>query len=289
MILSWPSPGKINLFLYINGLRNDGYHNIQTLLHFLNYGDEITIKSRRDNKIQLMTPFINIIEKNNLILKAAHLLQNYCIQMNLLNEYQGADIYVKKKLPIGGGLGGGSSNAATTLIALNFHWKTNINDIILINLANKLGADIPFFINGYSSFAEGIGNKLFPINLKEKWYLVAYPKIVIPTQEVFSEVELKRNSPKLSLKKILQKKYVNDCETIVRKKFIKVEKLILWMQKHTPSRLTGTGSCVFGTFQTKTAAYKILDSAPKWIQFFITKGINRSPLHTFRDTMINQY
>ncbi|WMY95669.1 MAG: 4-(cytidine 5'-diphospho)-2-C-methyl-D-erythritol kinase [Arsenophonus sp.] len=288
MILNWPSPGKINLFLHITGLRNDGYHNIQTLLQFLNYGDEITIKSRKDNKIQLMTPFINITEKNNLILKAAHLLQNYCMQMNLLHDYQGADIYVKKKLPIGGGVGGGSSNAATTLIALNFHWKTNINDIILVNLANQLGADIPFFIKGHSAFAEGIGNKLFPINLKERWYLVAYPGIIIPTQEVFSEVGLKRNSPKLSLKKLLKKKYVNDCEPIVRKKFIKVEKLSLWMQQYTSSRLTGTGSCIFGAFQTQSAAHKILDSAPKWIECFIAKGVNCSPLHKFR-AKINQY
>ncbi|WP_348666135.1 4-(cytidine 5'-diphospho)-2-C-methyl-D-erythritol kinase [Arsenophonus symbiont of Ornithomya chloropus] len=288
MILNWPSPAKLNLFLHITGLRNDGYHNIQTLFQFLNYGDEIIIKSRRDNQIQLMTPFMNIIEKHNLIIKAARLLQNYCMKMKLLHEYQGADIYIKKKLPIGGGLGGGSSNAATTLIALNFHWKTNINDIMLANLANQLGADIPFFIKGHSAFAEGIGNKLFPINLKEKWYLVAYPGIVISTQKVFSEIGLKRNSTKLSLKKLLKKKYVNDCEAIVRKKFIKVEKLSSWMQKYTSSRLTGTGSCVFGEFKTKSAAYKILNKAPKWVQCFIAKGINRSPLHIFR-TSINKY
>ncbi|WMY95172.1 MAG: 4-(cytidine 5'-diphospho)-2-C-methyl-D-erythritol kinase [Arsenophonus sp.] len=289
MILNWPSPAKLNLFLHITGLRNDGYHNIQTLFQLLNYGDEIIIKSRKDNKIQLMTPFINIIEKNNLIIKAARLLQNYCMQMGLLHNYQGADIYVKKKLPVGGGIGGGSSNAATTLIALNFHWKTNIHDIILMNLANQLGADIPLFIKGRSAFAEGIGNQLFPINLKEKWYLVAYPGITISTQEVFSEIGLKRNSEKLSLKKLLKKKYVNDCEEIVRKKFIKVEELSLWMQQHTKSsRLTGTGSCVFGEFKTQSAAYKTLNRAPKWVQCFIAKGINRSPLHIFRAN-INQY
>lgn len=282
MILTWPSPAKLNLFLYITGRRADGYHQLQTLFQFLNYGDKITIKLRKDNKIRLLTPFSNLLIKNNLIIKAARLLQNYCSKIDRANSQKGVDIYLNKRLPIGGGLGGGSSNAATTLLALNYLWQTNIDDNTLIELARQLGADVPLFVTGHSAFAEGIGDQLSLVNPEEKWYLVAHPMINIATKQIFSDPELKRNSAKRSLSSLLQAPYTNDCESIVRKRFPEVEELILWLLEYTPSRLTGTGACVFAEFKTEVAARKVLNRAPEWMQGFVAKGVNQSTLHTFR-------
>ncbi|MGP1931490.1 MAG: 4-(cytidine 5'-diphospho)-2-C-methyl-D-erythritol kinase, partial [Arsenophonus sp. ET-DL12-MAG3] len=282
MILTWPSPAKINLFLYIIGQLDNGYHQLQTLFQFLNYNDEITIKTRKDDQILLHTSFIKLQTKNNLIVKAANLLKQYCIKINRIDNYKGVDIYVNKKLPTGGGLGAGSSNAATTLIALNHHWKANIDDNTLTKLARHLGADVPVFINGHAAFAEGIGDKLLPVNPKEKWYLVVYPMINISTQQIFSDPELKRNSKKYSLIELLQRPYINDCEIIVKKRFPQVEKLISWLLGYTSSRLTGTGACVFAEFKTEVAANKVLNKTPAWIQGFVAHSVNYSPLHRFR-------
>ncbi|MFV9997883.1 MAG: 4-(cytidine 5'-diphospho)-2-C-methyl-D-erythritol kinase [Arsenophonus endosymbiont of Dermacentor nuttalli] len=282
MTLTWPSPAKLNLFLYITGLRADGYHELQTLFQFLNYGDEITITPRAGNEIRLLTPFVNLSAENNLIVKAARLLQHYCREMQCANDHLGADIYVHKILPSGGGLGGGSSNAATTLIALNHHWQTHIDDNTLAKLARQLGADVPVFVKGHAAFAEGIGDKLVPVEPAEKWYLVAHPGLIIPTQQIFTDPQLKRNSPKRSLSALLQGPYANDCESIARKRFPKVEELISWLLEYTTSRLTGTGACVFAEFETEATARKVLNKAPEWMQGFVAQGVNHSPLHTFR-------
>ncbi|MFP3029403.1 MAG: 4-(cytidine 5'-diphospho)-2-C-methyl-D-erythritol kinase [Arsenophonus sp.] len=282
MILTWPSPAKLNLFLYIIGRQANGYHQLQTLFQFLNYSDEITIKPREDNQIRLLTHFINLPAENNLIVRAAHLLQRYCLKINRADNHQGADIYVNKKLPTGAGLGAGSSNAATTLIALNHHWQTHIDDNILADLASQLGADVPVFVTGHSAFAQGIGDQLLPANPEQKWYLVAYPGINIPTKEIFADPELKRNSPKRSLNTLLQGPYKNDCEPIVIKRFPEVEELISWLIEYPSSRITGTGACVFAEFETKAAASKALNKAPEWVHGFIAQGVNQSPLHTFR-------
>ncbi|MFP3014080.1 MAG: 4-(cytidine 5'-diphospho)-2-C-methyl-D-erythritol kinase [Arsenophonus sp.] len=282
MTLIWPSPAKLNLFLYIIGRRSDGYHQLQTLFQFLNYCDEITIKLREDNKIRLLTTFINVKSENNLIIRAARLLQRYCIEMNCNYTVKGADIYVNKRLPFGGGLGGGSSNAATTLVALNHYWKTNIDDNTLANIARHLGADVPVFIKGHSAFAQGIGDELLPVHIAEKWYLVTHPRINISTKQIFSDPQLKRNSIKYSLTELLKLQYSNDCEAIVKKRFPKVEELILWLLKYTSAHLTGTGVCVFSEFETEEDAIKVLNKVPKWVSGFVAKGVNESPLHTYR-------
>lgn len=194
MNLIWPSPGKINLFLYINKKRKDGYHNIQTLMHFLKYGDKIKIKKRKDNKIKIIEKVKKIPLKKNIILKAANILKKH--SQKKFNKEYGADIYIDKILPIGSGLGGGSSNAATTIIALNYIWKTNFKDKFLIKISKKLGADIPFFLKGKSSFVEGIGDKILPIKIKEQWNLIIYPNISISTKKIFTDPLLKRNSKK---------------------------------------------------------------------------------------------
>lgn len=283
MTLTWPSPAKLNLFLYILGRRPDGCHELQTLFQFLDYSDKITVTTRNDSQINLLTPMKGIFPEQNLIIKAARLLQNYYYNNTL--GYQsalGADIQINKILPIGAGIGGGSSNAATILIALNKHWGSALSDNMLAILGKNLGADVPVFIQGKSAFSEGVGEILTPVFPKEKWYLVTYPKIKILTSMIFTDPQLKRNSPIRSLDSLLQTPYSNDCEPIVRKRFYKVEQLVSWLLEYAPSRLTGTGACVFSEFKTQTDAIKVFKKAPSWVHGFVAKGMNKSPLHQFR-------
>ncbi|CRK85657.1 4-diphosphocytidyl-2-C-methyl-D-erythritol kinase [Candidatus Providencia siddallii] len=289
MTLTWPSPGKLNLFLYINSYRHDGYHEIQTLYQFLRYGDKITITNRLDNQLNLLSKISGVKSKDNLILRAARLLQKYCYNVLHCKKKLGADISFKKYLPIGGGVGGGSSNAATTLIALNEHWGTKISDSILAKIGKIIGADVPVFVKGYSCFAEGIGEILTPILLKENWYLVANNGIKISTKKIFSDPLLKRNSKKQTLNVLLLSKYSNDCELTVRRNFYEVDRLISWLLKYSPSRLTGTGSCVFSEFKTKYDAIKVLNNSPLWLHGFVAQGTNESPLHKFRALATNMF
>ncbi len=300
MTLTWPSPAKLNLFLYITGRRPDGYHELQTLFQFLDHGDDITVSPRKDNEIRLLTPVAGVNHDDNLIVRAARLLQDHVLKKRALQkqtlpndrkhresrqfgtEYLGADIHINKRLPMGGGLGGGSSNAATILIALNYHWQVNLPDDELAQLGVCLGADVPVFVKGHAAFAEGIGEKLQPALPEEKWFLVAHPGIEISTPVIFTDPELKRNSPVRSLSALLQVPFENDCEPIARKRFRKVEQLLLWLLEYAPSRLTGTGACVFGEFESEASARKVLNQAPEWMQGFVARGVNISPLHTFR-------
>ncbi|EML1934951.1 MULTISPECIES: 4-(cytidine 5'-diphospho)-2-C-methyl-D-erythritol kinase [Providencia] len=282
MTLTWPSPAKLNLFLYITGRRADGYHELQTLFQFLNYGDEITITTRADDQINLLTTMAGVEPEKNLIVKAAKLLQCYCRDVLNLSKPLGADIHINKILPMGGGIGGGSSNAATVLIALNEHWATAISDENLAELGKKLGADVPVFVRGHAAFAEGIGEILTPATPKEKWYLVAHPGIEISTPMIFTDPQLNRNSPKRPLPALLLAPYANDCEPIARKRFREVEQLVSWLLEYAPSRLTGTGACVFSEFETQADALKVLNKAPSWVHGFVAQGVNESPLHKFR-------
>ncbi|MGJ3352323.1 4-(cytidine 5'-diphospho)-2-C-methyl-D-erythritol kinase [Providencia sp. Je.9.19] len=282
MTLTWPSPAKLNLFLYITGQRPDGYHELQTLFQFLDYGDEITVTTRADNQLNLTTEMLGVEPENNLIVKAAKLLQSYCKNTLQHQGALGADISIHKVLPMGGGIGGGSSNAATTLIALNEHWGTQVSDEVLAELGKTLGADVPVFVKGHAAFAEGIGEILTPASPKENWYLVAHPGIEISTPTIFTDPQLNRNSPKRSLAALLLAPYANDCEPIARKRFREVEQLVSWLLQYAPSRLTGTGACVFSEFKTQADALKVLNKAPSWVQGFIAQGANESPLHRFR-------
>ncbi|MBC8953208.1 4-(cytidine 5'-diphospho)-2-C-methyl-D-erythritol kinase [Xenorhabdus sp. PB62.4] len=282
MTLTWPSPAKLNLFLYITGQRPDGYHELQTLFQFLDYGDEITITPRQDNQIRLLTPVEGVTHDDNLIVRAARLLQHHLKTHQMGTEHPGADIHIDKCLPMGGGLGGGSSNAATVLVALNYHWQANLSDDELAQLGVSLGADVPVFVKGHAAFAEGIGEKLQPASPEEKWFLVAHPGIEISTPMIFTDPELKRNSPIRALPALLQAPFANDCEPIARKRFREVEQLLLWLLEYAPSRLTGTGACVFGEFESEASARRVLNQAPEWMQGFVARGVNISPLHKFR-------
>ena len=275
----WPSPAKLNLFLYITGRREDGYHNLQTLFQFLDYGDTLIIEPRNDGQIRLVTPIEGVPDEENLIVRAARLLQDTALLMGSLPQGAGAEISVEKRLPMGGGLGGGSSNAATVLVALNHVWNTGLTEDQLAALGITLGADVPVFVRGFAAFAEGVGEKLTPVSPAEKWYLVAHPGVSIPTPLIFKDPELPRNTPIRSIETLLNRDFGNDCEVIARKRFRKVDELLSWLLEYAPSRLTGTGACVFAEFDTENAARQVLEQAPEWLQGFVARGVNVSPLH----------
>lgn len=279
MMTHWPSPAKLNLFLYITGQRADGYHSLQTLFQFLDYGDTIDIALRGDGEIRLLTPVEGVAHEDNLIVRAARLLMKVASESNRLPNGSGADISIDKRLPMGGGLGGGSSNAATVLVALNHLWQCGLSIDELAALGLTLGADVPVFVRGHAAFAEGVGEILTPVEPEEKWYLVAHPGVSIPTPVIFNDPDLPRNTPKRSIKTLLKCEFGNDCEVIARKRFREVGAALSWLLEYAPSRLTGTGACVFAEFDTESRARQVLEQAPEWLKGFVAKGVNLSPLH----------
>ncbi|SCC64130.1 4-(cytidine 5'-diphospho)-2-C-methyl-D-erythritol kinase [Kosakonia oryziphila] len=275
---TWPAPAKLNLFLYITGQRADGYHTLQTLFQFLDYGDTLTIEPRSDGEIRLLTPVAGVPDEENLIVRAARLLVKHASETGRYPEGGGADIAIDKRLPMGGGLGGGSSNAATVLVALNHLWCCQLSVDELAALGLQLGADVPVFVRGHAAFAEGIGEILTPVNPPEKWYLVAHPGVSIPTPVIFQDPELPRATPKRSIETLLNCEFGNDCEVIARKRFREVDAALSWLLEYAPSRLTGTGACVFSEFDTESAARQVLEQAPEWLHGFVARGVNLSPL-----------
>ena len=268
----WPSPAKLNLFLYINGRTENGYHELQTLFQFVDHGDELTIQANDSGEITISPEIEGVPLKDNLIWKAATALQRFA------NCSYGAHIDLHKILPMGGGIGGGSSNAATALVALNYLWQTNLSDDELAKIGLALGADVPVFVRGFSAFAEGVGEKLSPAHPDEKWYLVVRPNVSIATTDIFGHPDLTRNTPKRDLETLLNTPSVNDCEKIVRMLYPEVDKQLSWLLQYAPSRLTGTGSCVFAEFSSKSEAETILAQLSDKVSAFVAQGRNISPL-----------
>jgi 4-diphosphocytidyl-2-C-methyl-D-erythritol kinase len=217
-------------------------------------------------------------DEENLIVRAARLLMQQAQKTGRLPAGSGADIQIDKRLPMGGGLGGGSSNAATVLVALNHLWHCGLSVDELAELGLTLGADVPVFVRGHAAFAEGVGEILTPVEPEEKWYLVAHPGVSIPTPTIFRDPELPRNTPKRSIETLLKCEFSNDCEVIARKRFRKVDEALTWLLEYAPSRLTGTGACVFAEFDTESAALQVLEQAPAWLRGFVARGVNLSPL-----------
>ncbi|MEB5973427.1 4-(cytidine 5'-diphospho)-2-C-methyl-D-erythritol kinase [Pantoea dispersa] len=278
MITTWPAPAKLNLFLYITGRRADGYHNLQTLFQFLDFGDTLEITPDNSGHITLLTPLDGVADADNLIVRAALALRAAAQDKGTLPAQAGARIALEKRLPMGGGLGGGSSDAATVLVALNHLWRTRLSVDELASLGVRLGADVPVFVRGHAAFAEGVGEQLQPANPAEKWYLVAHPGVSIATPDLFRDPELTRDSPIRTLDELLQRPFHNDCEAVARKRFREVDALLSWLLEYAPSRLTGTGACVFAEFDTESAARQVLELAPKWMCGFVARGLNLSPL-----------
>ena len=272
--LRFPSPAKLNLFLYINGKLPNGYHELQTLFQFLDFGDwlEISIQEK-DNQIVLTPEIPNLKTEDNLIYRAAKLLQEKAsIQL-------GANIHLDKILPMGGGVGGGSSNAATALVALNYLWQANLSIDELAKLGLTLGADVPIFVHGHAAFAEGVGEKITYCEPAEKWFVVLKPDDSISTAAIFQDSNLPRNTPKKSLEQLLSEPYVNDCEKVVINHYSNVEKALNWLIQYAPARLTGTGACVFAEFDHEAEAQAVFRQKPEEFFGFIAKGLNVSPLH----------
>ncbi|RLV60221.1 4-(cytidine 5'-diphospho)-2-C-methyl-D-erythritol kinase [Parashewanella curva] len=269
----WPAPAKLNLFLHINGRRPDGYHELQTLFQFIDACDYLTFKLTDAPNLVLHSELNSVVDpSDNLILKAAKLLKQHA------NYSGGAEIFLEKNLPMGGGIGGGSSNAATTLVALNALWKTGLSVDELAKLGVKLGADVPVFIRGLAAFAEGVGEQLTPVDLPEKYYLVITPEVHVSTAKVFSHPDLPRNTPKLTLATLMKNSWQNDCQSLVAEQHPQVAKALDWLVEYAPSRMTGTGACVFGEFEDKQQALKVLSQLPTDLSGFVAQGLNQSPL-----------
>lgn len=271
----WPAPAKLNLFLHVNGRRADGYHELQTLFQFIDYCDMLDFKVTESAELILHSNISNVVaDSDNLILRAAKSLQQ------ITGFTGGAEIWLDKRLPMGGGLGGGSSDAATTLVALNTLWNTQLSTEELAKIGLKLGADIPVFIHGFAAFAEGVGERLQAVNPSEPWYLIIAPDAHVSTAEVFQDPLLPRDTPKLAIDTLMNQPWANDCQKLVVSKYPQVAKALGWLLEYAPSRMTGTGACVFGEFTQKQQALAALAKLPSEMQGFVAQGMNLSPLIT---------
>lgn len=268
-----PAPAKLNLMLHILGRRPDGYHELQTLFQFLDHGDELGFSLREDGEIHLRTEVPGVPHDSNLIVRAARSLQQAS------GTRLGADIWLDKRLPMGGGIGGGSSDAATTLLGLDHLWQTHLGEERLAELGLALGADVPVFVRGRAAFAEGVGERLQPVTLEEPWFLVAVPQVFVSTAEVFTDLELTRNSAPINLRSLLEGGSRNDCQPVVEKRYPEVRNALMWLNKFTSARLTGTGACVFGSFPNRDDADKVARQLPATLPSFVAKGSNISMLH----------
>jgi 4-diphosphocytidyl-2C-methyl-D-erythritol kinase len=273
--IAWPAPAKLNLFLHIIGRRADGYHLLQTVFQFLNRCDTLYFTVRAHSAIRRESDLPSVAEEEDLTVRAARLLKQTA------GTTQGVDIRITKRLPLGAGLGGGSSNAATTLIALNYLWGLRLPKRKLAELGERLGADVPVFIHGEAAWAEGIGEQLIPISLEEPWYLVVVPSCQISTGEIFSALDLTRHSTPITMYEFHIGHIRNDCESVVVERYPEVGEALEWLNRFAKARLTGTGACVFAPFSSKERAQVVLNRLPDRWQGFIAKGINQSPLARF--------
>ncbi len=271
--LTLPAPAKLNLMLHITGRRADGYHELQTLFQFLDYGDELSFALRDDGEVRLQTEIANVPHDSNLIVRAARALkeQSGCPL--------GVDIWLKKILPMGGGIGGGSSDAATTLLGLNHLWQLGWDEDRLAALGLTLGADVPVFVRGHAAFAEGIGEILTPANPEEPWYLVLVPQVSVSTAEIFSDPLLTRDTPPIKVRPVPKGNSRNDCLPVVTRRYPEVGNALNLLGKFTEAKLTGTGSCVFGAFPSKAEADKVSALLTETLTGFVAKGANISMLH----------
>lgn len=272
-----PAPAKLNLFLHITGRRADGYHLLQTLFQFLDYSDDISLQLRTDRKITRSVGSPLVPENDDLVVKAARLLQQ------ATDSKLGVDLKVYKKLPMGGGLGGGSSDAATVLLGLNKLWNCNLSLDSLAALGLRLGADVPVFVQGQVAWAEGVGEQLEPVTLPEKWYFVLHPNVHVSTTEVFSAQGLTRDCKPIRIAAFLAEQTTNVFEPIVRKNYPEVAKAFEWLGNK--AKLTGSGACLFAEFDDEQSAQIIAKNLPKQWSGFVAKGRCISPLHEKLNTL----
>jgi 4-diphosphocytidyl-2-C-methyl-D-erythritol kinase len=272
--LTLPSPAKLNLFLHINGRRADGYHELQTIFQFIDYGDTLYLHERDDSEIHLLTDFADVPAEQNLIVRAAKLLQNNT------GCKKGADIRIDKILPMGGGLGGGSSNAASTMVGLNALWQAGASIEEMADWGLSLGADVPVFIRGEACWAEGVGEIITPMPaLTENWFVVVIPPCQVNTGKIFSHEGLTRDTPKCKISAALRGQGRNDCEPVVKNLYKDVANSLNLLDNFGTAKMTGTGACIYTETSTEQEAKQILAQLPESVNAFVAKGINRNPLH----------
>jgi 4-diphosphocytidyl-2-C-methyl-D-erythritol kinase len=279
--LTVPAPAKLNLMLHITARRTDGYHELQTIFQFLDYGDQLSFQARNDNNLTLSPKIAGVNFEDNLIIKAARSLQNHA---NSIGKDCGANIQLKKILPMGGGLGGGSSDAATTLLSLNILWQLELSFDELVNIGIKLGADVPVFIKGHACWAEGVGEEITPLpDLEENWFLVACPNVHSDTKEIFSHKELTRDSQILNMRHALEGQVANngrnDCQLVASKLNPEIGKTLNLLNKFGSAKMTGTGACVFLSVASENKATQVASKLPAELTTFIAKGANLSSAH----------
>ena len=270
--LIFESPGKLNLMLHITGRRDDGYHLLQTVFQFIELYDYLTFEITKDGLITRSGSQTPVNEADDIILLAAKLLQSkYQISLGL--RYS-----IEKHIPIGGGLGGGSSNAATTLMVLNKLWKLNLELSELATLGLQLGADVPVFIEGKSAWANGIGEELTPVDLPKPWFVVIYPQLFVSTAEIFASEQLTRNCDPITIRAFLAGQGCNVCEPVACQLYPDIQKVIDWLSQYSKARMTGTGACVFASFDSLEQAESVKSLAPKYWSAFVVKAMNQNPV-----------
>ena len=272
----WPAPAKLNLFLHVTGRRPDGYHELQTLFQLIDLSDTVSLTVRDDGLIERPSGPAGVDADTDLTVRAAKALQA------ATGCRSGASIRISKRIPMGGGLGGGSSDAATVLLALNHLWGCGLSVDELARLGLPLGADVPVFVRGSSAWAEGVGERLVPVELPERWYVVIHPGVAVPTKDVFQSPELTRNSPVITIRAFFGPGGAagsrNDCEPVVRARYAEVADALNWLGKSAPARLTGTGSCIFAAFGSAIEAERVAARTPDRWRAFVARGLNVSPV-----------
>ncbi len=270
----WLAPAKINRFLHITGQRDNGYHELQTVFQFLNYADELRFTVSEHGDISHQNPLPGLKPEDDLTVRAACLLQQHS------HCSLGVQISINKRLPMGGGLGGGSSDAATTLVALNQLWQLHLDKAELAALGVQLGADVAIFVHGHAAWAEGVGEEFSAIDLDEPWFVVLVPDVSVSTAEVFAHPQLKRDCAAISIDDFISGEGTNTCEAIVRELYPQVDQALSWLQQFSPARMTGTGACVFAAFATEQQALQVLADKTSRFNGFAAQGKNISPLYS---------
>lgn len=270
---SCPAPAKLNLFLHVVGRRPDGYHLLQTQFCFIGLADTLHFKLRQDGVIRRVTEVSGVPEAQDLCIRAARLLQEET------GTPLGVEIGVEKRIPMGGGLGGGSSDAATVLIALNRLWGLNLSRKRLMELGLRLGADVPVFVFGENAFAEGVGEALQAYPAPDVWYVVLTPPVHVPTAQIFSHPQLTRNTNSITIRGLSEAQVKNDLQPVVCELYPQVAQYLAWLEQFAPARMTGSGACVFAAFGTEQEARDVIAKLPQNMRGVIAQGLKQHPLH----------
>lgn len=285
-VMQWyPAPGKLNLFLHVLGRRADGYHELQTVFRLIDCSDRIGIALREDGRLARLDTLPGVAPQDDLCLRAAERLKALALEREgAAARRLGAEIALDKRLPVGGGLGGGSSDAATVLLVLNRLWGLNLERAELIAQAATLGADVPFFVFGRDALGEGIGERLSALALPAAWYLVLVPPVTVSTREVFADRALTRDTKPLKIPPFFQGLGKNDLEAVVAARYPEVAAHLDWLRQHRPgARMTGSGACVFAAFESAAQARALQSMLPASMHGFLAEGLARHPLHDWAE------